>query len=316
MRLAQLFFGLVCCLGVTMLTQAQDNPFLGKWDITGVGPNGNQVYWLEVKMEDGQLIGYFLNRGGSVLKLPEIKIENNELVFSPASRAGAPKPVHRAKVEEGRLLGMLTHGEQEIAWMGVRPPQWGKHNANGKHRWGTPVVLFDGKTAPTMESWGVQHKDRPMGWSVVDGAMTNEDKANNIVSKHQFENFKIQCEYKLAEKSNSGIYLRGRYELQVLDDAGKAPESHGHMALYSRVQPLVNASLPPGQWQTMEAVIVGNRLSVTLNGKKMHDNIEIAGITGGALDSNEAAPGPIMLQGDHGKVWFRRVVVTPIVASK
>jgi Domain of Unknown Function (DUF1080) len=296
------------CAGI--VTYAQDNPFLGKWDITGTGQNSNHVYWLEVKMEGGKLVGYFLNRGGSVTKLPEIAIENGELVFSPSAKADPPKPIHRAKVEEGRLLGMLTVGDREVAWIGVRPPDWGEHNANSKHKFGTPVALFDGKT---MDSWDVQHKDRPSGWTVVDGAMTNEAKANNLVSKHRFENFKIRCEYKVEEKSNSGIYLRGRYELQVLDDAGKEPESHGHMALYSRIAPLVNASLPAGQWQAMEATIVGNRLTVLLNGKKVHDNITIDGITGGALDSNEREAGPIMLQGDHGKVWFRKVVVTPIL---
>lgn len=312
---AKMLFVLVAFLASGWLTvYAQDNPFLGKWDITGVGPNGNYIYWLEVKQDGNKLTGLFLNRSGSVLPLAEIKIEDGELVFSPAGgRPNAPKQVHRARVEEGRLLGKLTMDEQEVAWIGVRPPQWSSYNANAKHRLGTPVALFDGKG---MESWDVQHKDRPSGWAVVDGVMTNEEKANNLISKHQFENFKIHCEYKLAEKSNSGIYLRGRYELQVLDDAGKEPESHGHMALYSRVKPSINASLPAGQWQVMEAVIVGNRLSVWLNGKKVQDNIVIDGITGGALDSREGDPGPIMLQGDHGKVWFRKVIVTPITSLK
>ncbi len=293
-----------------IITYAQDNPFLGKWDITGTAPNNNHVYWLEVKLEGGKLVGYFLNRGGSVTKLPEIAIDNGELVFSPSAKADPAKPVHRAKVEDGRLLGMLTAGDREIAWIGVRPPKWGDFNANAKHKLGTPVPLFDGKT---MDSWDVQHKDRPSGWSIVDGAMTNEPHANNLVSKHRFQDFKIHCEYKLENKSNSGIYLRGRYELQVFDDAGKEPESHGHMALYSRVAPLVNASLPAGQWQVMDATIVGNRLTVFLNGKKVQDNIAIDGITGGALDSNEGDPGPIMLQGDHEKIWYRKVIVTPIV---
>ncbi len=102
----------------------------------------------------------------------------------------------------------------------------------------------------------------------------------------------------------------------MVDDAGKPPDIHGHAALYSRVKPLVNASLPAGQWQTMEAIIVGNRMTVTLNGKKVHDNIVIDGITGGALDSNEGEPGPIMIQGDHGKVSFRKVVVTPILNAR
>ncbi|MBK9312679.1 MAG: DUF1080 domain-containing protein [Acidobacteria bacterium] len=304
----------LCLLVLTGITAiAQENPFLGKWDISGEGQFRGFVYWLEVKMVDGKLTGNFLNRGGSVLPLAEIAITDGELVFSPQSPANRPKPVHRAKVSEGRLLGMMTMGDQQVAWIGVRPPVWGDHNANGKFRYGTPVALFDGTT---MVNWDVQHKDRPSGWSIVDGAMTNEARANNLISKHQFENFKIQCEYKVAEKSNSGIYLRGRYELQVLDDAGKEPESHGHMALYSRVKTLVNAGLPAGQWQAMEAVIVGNRLTVTLNGRKVHDNIVIEGITGGALDSREGDPGPIMLQGDHGKVWFRKVTVTPILGVR
>jgi len=313
MRSMKLFFCLAVLLCAPVAGLAQDNPFLGKWDITGVGQYNNYIYWLEVKMEDGKLVGYFLNRGGSVLKLPEIKIENGELIFSPGGRPNGPKPVHRAKVQEGRLLGMLTQNNQEIPWLGVRPPQWGDYNANARHKFGTPVVLFDGKS---MEHWVGQVNNKELGWSIVDGAMTNQPHANNLVSKHRFEDFKIHCEYKLEEKSNSGIYLRGRYELQVFDDAGKEPESHGHMALYSRVAPSVNASLPTGQWQTMEAVIVGNRLSVWLNGKKVQDNIVIDGITGGALDSNEGEPGPIMLQGDHEKIWYRKVVVTPVINVK
>lgn len=288
---------------------AQANPFLGKWDITVQGTNGEYPCWLEVKTEDGKLVGYFLNRGGSVLKLPEIAIENKELVFSPAGGANSPKVVHRATVSEGRLLGSATINGNEVRWIGIRPPAWGENNANKKQKYGSPVELFDGKS---LDNWTAQYADRPKGWTIVDGAMTNEARGNNLISKHRFENFKIHVEYKLEKGTNSGIYLRGRYELQVLDDFGKPPESHGAMALYSRVQPLVNASLPPGEWQTMEAIIVGNRLTVTLNGKKVQDNIVVDGITGGALDSREGEPGPIMLQGDHEKVWYRKVTVTPI----
>jgi len=308
-----LLLPLLVCLGINAM--AQENPFLGKWDITGVGPHGDYVYWLEVKEEGGKLTGNFLNRRGSVLPLEEIRIESGDLVFSPKRpREDSPKAVHRARVEEGRLLGMMTSGDQEVAWIGVRPPPWGDFNANKRYRMGAPVVLFGGKTIENM--WDVQRKDQPSGWTVIDGAMTNEPDANNLVTRHRFDDFKIQCEYKIEEHSNSGIYLRGRYELQVLDDAGKPPDIHSHMALYSRVKPAVNASLPAGQWQSMEATIVGNRLSVVLNGKKVQDNIVIDGVTGGALDCNEREPGPIMIQGDHGKVSFRKVVVTPILNAR
>jgi tetratricopeptide (TPR) repeat protein len=197
-----------------------------------------------------------------------------------------------------------------INWVGVRPPAWPAANANGTHTYGDPVSLFDGTT---MDAWGVQHKQRPINWSVADGVMSSADKGgNNLVSTQTFDDFKIEAEYAIAAGSNGGIYVRGRYELQLLDDAGQPVTPQSHMAIYGRTPPAVNASRPAGEWQRMEAVVVGNRVTVTLNGQKVHDNAVIEGITGGALDANEAAPGPIMLQGDHGKVMFRKVVVTPI----
>ena len=126
--------------------------------------------------------------------------------------------------------------------------------------------------------------------------------------------FKIEAEYKLEKASNSGIYLRGRYELQVLDDftQNAAEPFLGHMAIYGRTAPSAKASKPAGEWQSMSAVLVGNRVTLTLNGQRLHDNQVIEGITGGALDADELSPGPILIQGDHSKVWFRKVIVTPI----
>lgn len=298
-----------------VLVNAQSKPYLGKWDITATDARGNrQTYWLEVKEANGALTGSFLNRSGSVYKLTSVAVENGELVFD-ASTANA-KLMQRAKLQGKQLVGTLTltnprtNQTQTINWIGVRAPNWGKANANAKHKFGKPVELFDGKSIEA--TWGVEHQSRPSGWSVVDGVMTNQAGANNLVSKQTFKDFKIRAEYKLEARSNSGIYLRGRYELQVLDDHGKPAESHGHMGIYSRVAPLANASKPAGEWQEMEAVIVGNRVTVYLNGQKVHDNQIIDGLTGGALDANEDQPGPIMLQGDHGKVWFRKVTVTPI----
>ncbi|HEV8131141.1 MAG TPA: DUF1080 domain-containing protein [Acidobacteriota bacterium] len=300
-----LLFALMCIAPAL----AQEKAFLGKWDITGTKGKEKYIYWLEVKQEGGKLMGDFLNRGGSVLPLPEISIEKGELVFSPTRDGNQPKQVHRAKVVGGKLVGTMTSDTEKVEWVGVRPPKWGKYDANAAHKWGNPVELFDGKG---LTGWHYQLPDRPAGWSVEDGVMTNSAHANNIVSDQKFRDFKIHAEYKLENESNSGIYLRGRYELQVLDDYGKPPESHRHMAIYSRVAPLVNASKLPGEWQTMEATIVGNRVTVFLNGQKVHDNSAIEGITGGALDSDEGQPGPIMIQGDHGKVWVRKVTVTPI----
>jgi hypothetical protein len=287
---------------------AQEEAFFGKWDITGTASRGRYVYWLEVKKEDGVLVGYFLNRVASVYKLPEISIKDGELTF-PIGRP-ADKQIFRARVQGGKLVGTISGGKETISIVGVRPPKWKGVNANAKHKFGNPIELFNGKD---LSNWDVEHKDKPSGWRVEDGVMTNSPGANNLVSKEKFSDFRIHAEYKLDKGSNSGIYLRGRYELQLLDDFGKEPESHGHMAIYSRLAPRVNASKPAGQWQTMEATIVGNRVTVFLNGQKVHDNAVIEGITGGALDADEGSPGPIMLQGDHGKVWFRKVTVIPII---
>jgi hypothetical protein len=146
--------------------------------------------------------------------------------------------------------------------------------------------------------------------------MTNVPHANNLISKQTFQDYKIHAEYKVEKGSNSGIYIRGRYELQVLDDHGKPPEEHGHMAVYAWHAPLVNASKPVGEWQTMDATIVGNKVTVVLNGQKVHDNTTLEAVTGGALDANETQPGPVMIQGDHEKITYRKVTVTPITDTR
>jgi len=311
-RLAFLAFTVAIVVAAAITTRADQKAFLGRWNLTGTGTDRDAIYWLELKEENGQLSGMFLNRGGSPVKLASVEVKDDELVFTTAAPEGRPGQTFHAKRKGAGLEGSTTAGERTLAFTGARPPSWPPANANAAHTYGKPVELFDGKS---LDTWGVQVASKPSGWSVVDGAMTNEKGANNLVSKQTFKDFKIQAEYRIETGSNSGIYLRGRYELQVLDDFGKPPEPHGHMAIYAWVAPLVNASKPAGEWQAMEAVLVANKVTVTLNGQKVHDNATIQAITGGALDANETQPGPIMLQGDHGKVWYRKVTVTPIVKA-
>jgi hypothetical protein len=304
---------LALTLGVAATALAHKNPFLGRWNITGQGAQSGNVYWLEVKEDGGKLSALFLNRGGSPVPVQNLKLEGDGLSFNLPARPGATEPEVRLKAAGAGLTGSVTSGTQTVNLAGVRPPQWGKYDANAAHKFGKPVELFNGKT---LDAWGVQVKDKPMMWKVDGGVMGNEAHGNNLVSKEKFQDFKIQAEYKVEKGSNSGIYLRGRYELQVLDDSGKEPESHGHMSIYSRKAPDRNVSRPPGEWQAMEATIVGNRVTVVLNGTRVHDNVAIEGVTGGALDANELEPGPIMIQGDHERVWFRKVTVTPILDGR
>jgi hypothetical protein len=291
------------------------NPFLGRWNLIGTGENAGAVYWLEVKEEGGKLSGLFLNRSSSPFPLPQIRIENGELIFNP--RGPKPEslgPEFRARIEGGKLTGSVQMPKVGTrTFYGVRPHKWAPVNANAKHAYAAPVELFDGKT---LDAWEVQHKARPIKWSIVEGVMVNEPpQANNLISKQTFKDFRIVAEYKLDKESNSGIYVRGRYELQVLDDFGKDPNKNSHLSIYGWTPPLINASKPAGEWQTVDAIVVGNKITVTLNGQKVHDNATLEAITGGALDANETEPGPIMLQGDHGKVWYRKVTVTPITRA-
>ncbi|MBA2306036.1 MAG: DUF1080 domain-containing protein [Acidobacteria bacterium] len=308
-------------LALSLPPQSDVTPFLGKWNMTGTGENTGVVYWLEVTQEGGTLKGRFLNRASSPYDLPNISLDNGELVFSNAPREGQPAPpVWRARIVDGRLTGTTTIARRDatqppqmINWVGVRPPSWPAVNANARHSYGAPVQLFDGST---MDAWGVQHKQNPVNWSVADGVLSSADKSgNNLVSKQTFKDFKFEAEYAIAAGSNGGIYVRGRYELQLLDDAGQPITLQSHMSIYGRTPPSVNASKKAGEWQTMEAIVVGNRVTVVLNGQKVQDNAVIDGITGGALDANETEAGPIMLQGDHGKVMFRKVIVTPITKA-
>ena len=306
-------FGLIALAATWLAPVAaqQQNPFLGRWNLIGTGENAGSVYWLEVKESGGQLSGTFLNRTSSPFPLVSIKIENGELLFRPRGRdEKTPGPEFRAKADGDKLTGSVQMPQGVRTFVGVRPLAWPPANANGKHTFGKPVDLFDGKT---LDAWEVQHKTRPIKWTVVDGAMTNEPpQANNLISKEKFRDFRIVAEYKLDKDSNSGIYLRGRYEVQVLDDFGKPANKNSHMSIYGWTPPSGNASKAAGEWQTMEATVVGNKVTVLLNGQKVHDNATLEAFTGGALDADESEPGPIMLQGDHGKVWYRKVTVTPI----
>ena len=260
--------------------------------------------------QNGQLSGMFLNRGGSPVPLAESpsRARSSSSSWHPATTS-SPAPIFRATLDGGKLVGTTKAGERTVNFVGVRPPTWPESNANAKHNYGTPVELFDGKT---LDAFDTQPSDYPITWTVEDGVADQRAADAQPRLEAEVQDFRLQAEYKLTEKSNSGIYLRGRYEMQVLDDYGKPPEKHGHMAIYAWVPPLVNASKPAGEWQTVDIVIVGNRVTATLNGQKVQDNAEIQAITGGALDADETEPGPIMIQGDHTKVWFKKITVTPI----
>ncbi len=309
MRAASLLVALFLLLGAAALPPAGEDDFLGRWDLTVTGEGGRSYpSWLEVTREGGTLKARFVGRGGSVFPVPDVTIDHGELNFKYSPGRSPVAFVYKARLKDGRLEGTLMEGSKAAqSWTGARAPAWPK--VVGRKKPGKPVALFNGRD---LAGWLAQNPNRPIGWTVKDAALANEDHANNIYSEQRFSDFKLEVEFNVAEKSNSGIYLRGRYEIQVLDDYGLPPESHRNGAIYGFLTPSVNASKHAGEWQTVEATIIANRVTVILNRTKIIDDQEIPGITGGALDSQEAEPGPILLQGDHGPVLYRKVVVTPL----
>jgi len=171
-------------------------------------------------------------------------------------------------------------------------------------------TLFNGQD---LTGWTNARPDQKLKWVVEDGAITNTPKDKDIATTEQFQDFDLQLEYKTVPKGNSGVYLRGRIELQVLDSFGKTELTTGDDGgIYGQYAPLVNASKPAGEWNVLEATFVGDTLTAKLNGKLIHDKVKITEVTGGALPGGVTDPGPLMLQGDHGKVWYRNIRIRPI----
>jgi len=144
---------------------------------------------------------------------------------------------------------------------------------------------------------------------VVDEGDVGE--GTGLISDQSFRDFRLHVEFMYPKGSNSGIYLRGRYEVQIIDGFGQEPGSRNIAGVYGFVTPTANAARLAGEWQSMDVTLVGRRVTIVLNDETVIDDQEIPGITGGALDSKEGEPGPLFIQGDHGPISFRSIVVTP-----
>ena len=305
----------IMTLGLAVLAFADpagsEDAYLGRWDITATGsPSGlPRNCWLELKRDDGALKGRFNAGGGAVFDLPQVTIEPEGLKFQyPQWKSGTPQ-VWQGAMKGARLVGTARVDGETLSWSGARGPVWPATPPQRKP--GKPIDLFNGKD---VSNWLCQNPRRPMGWFVKDGILANEGKeANNIYTQQKFNDFKLEVEFNVDPQSNSGVYLRGRYEIQILDGYNRPLDVHSQGALYGFIVPAVKADKPAGEWQSYDITLIANRVTVILNGTKIIDNGEVPGITGGALDANEKGPGPILLQGDHGRVQFRKVRLTPLI---
>ncbi|MCS7314175.1 MAG: DUF1080 domain-containing protein [Bryobacterales bacterium] len=300
----------------TVAWAAGDEAFNGRWNIQ---PSGmRRAWWLEIEgAGTPALKGKFVGApGGQLDEIPRISIRRGELRFEferkwrIGDRVRQARGVWTARIQDGKLAGLFRlPGQPPVSWVGERAPVINEKD-DGTWRETQPIELFNGRD---LTGWVPLGRPGEVGWTVKDGILVNDPKAPNLMTEAKFWNFLLHVEYRLGPKSNSGIGLRGRYEVQILEDFGRPPSGHSNGAVYSRIPPSVNASKPAGEWQTFDIRLVGRMVTVVLNGVKIIDNREIEGLTAIAVDPHEDRPGPILLQGDHGVVEFRKITLTPLV---
>ena len=282
---------------------------IGRWNIT-VDNNGKPApSWLEVKLSGTRtLVGSFVGIEGSARPVSKINYNNGEFSFSipPQWESGDRDFVFEGELTNAGIKGTMTTSEGEkFNWEGVKAPYLKR---TSPPKWGQPIDLFNGKDLTGWKALGENQ------WVVKNGILTSPRSGANLISEQKFEDFKLLVEFRYPKGSNSGVYLRGRYEVQIEDSPKDAyPSDILFSGIYGFVAPSEINALGPDQWQTYEITLVGRMVTIVANGKEVITNQEIPGITGGALDSNEGEMGPIYIQGDHGAIEFRKIIVTPAI---
>jgi len=242
-----------------------------------------------------------------------------DFTWMPRGRPGVtPDPNDRAeykmKYVHGRLQGTMTSPTMTLTFTGYRSPEVDEHD-DGTWVEGKPIQLFDGKD---LKGWTGVNSPKMEGWSVEDGLLKCRDNSDDLITAAKYWNFELHVEYKLpvGARSNNGIGLRGRYEIQIASDYGKPPGMHSTGALYTRIEPSVNASKTAGEWNIYDIRLVGREVTTVLNGQTLYKKAVIEGLNGIAIDPFEGRPGPIELQGDETATEFRNLVLTPLTKSK
>ena len=289
-------------------TQKPDTSSIeGKWDITINISGKMSPSWLEVAHSGlNTLVGYFVGTGGSARPISKVNFSNGKISFSiPPQWENGNDLSFEATLQGDSLVGTITFPNgNNYSCTAVRAPALRRSKAIV---WGKPVRLFNGKDT---KGWHMSGETNQ--WIVENGILKSPKPGSNIITDASFTDFKLHIEFRYPENGNSGVYLRGRYEVQVLDDKATEPWKAGIGSIYGFLTPSeVVPGKKPGMWQTYDITLVGRTVTVVANAKTIICNQLIPGITGGALNSNEGEPGPLMLQGDHEPIEYRNIIITP-----
>lgn len=326
---------LVSSLFAVHALNAAENPFVGQWALTIPGGGAG---WLGVEEKGGKLEASLMWGAGSVVPLKSAKMKGDQLLLTRTydiERTDASGK--KKKIEHTDLISAVLHGDNIDLMLTPQPDEKSDERPRGsgfsgrrqppmppapdlsKVKFGPPIALFDGSD---LNGWRLTDPKAVNGWSAKDGLLVNnptqeEGKPHknygNLRTDQEFEDFNLNVVVKVGKDQNSGIYLRGIYEVQVADTYGHKRDPHNMGAVYSRITPTESAEKPPGEWQTLDITFVDRHVTVVFNGKKIIDNKPIMGCTGGALWSDVTRPGPIYLQGDHTGITYKSVVLKPVI---
>jgi hypothetical protein len=303
--------GTFCSCISAQVTEKADSaaPLLGRWDLTLKDHDHEYPSWIEIREEDGKPAALFTGRWGNARPLPRIAINGSQITFtSPKEEEGSKADL----VFEGGLNGETLSGTVNApdgttwSWVGVKAPVPDKKLR--LPQWGKPVELFNGKD---LSGWR-ESKAGPPDWMVRNGTLVSPGNGPELISERTFQDFKLHIEFNCGKDANSGVYLRGRYEVQIETESQGEPPSHHTGGVYGFLAPAPELPRNPDVWQTFDITLVGRNVTMVQNGQTVIDHREIPGITGGALDSHEGEAGPIYLQGsEKGHVMFRNITITP-----
>lgn len=291
-----------------------DSRFNGHWVLESeAGPMAMEVSGAGTSELAGAIVGAV---GGRLQPFLESRINDGQLAFRVAREFDSGAVVGSSTVawfEGDQLYGETTREDRDgtRTWVGRRPDSVPDID-DGTWVEQESVTLFDGSG---LDEWHTGSAGRLEGWVADGGVLRNDGQADDLTSNLEFWNFVLHVEYRVSEGGNSGIGLRGRYEVQIYDDFGTETSIHGNGAVYSRIIPDILASKPHSEWQTFDIRLIGRTVTVNLNGVTIINRQLIEGLTAMAQDANESMPGPILLQGDHGPIEFRSIVVTPLART-
>ncbi len=279
----------------------------GRWDITLMMGGKEQPSWLEVQHSGVKtLVGRFVYSSGSARPISKVNFSNGKFSFTiPPQWEQETKDLEfEGTVNANGLTGTMVFTDgKKYNWTAVRAPSLKRE---GEPVWGEPITLFNGTD---LKGWHAMGENQ---WIVKNGILTSEKSGANLVSDITFNDFKLHIEFRYQKGSNSGVYLRGRYEVQIEDSKGRDPMAIYLGAVYGFLVPSEQVAKDPGVWQSYDITLHGRMVTLIANNKLVIFNQEIPGITGGAIDNKEGQPGPIMMQGDHGPIEFRNIIITPM----